>query len=198
MSTEETAPKKKGRPQSDHYVKESELRDEIENSQTNRETSIAKLENEWVNKLSETISEDEKIKLEKEKEKIMKVANTKTYCTPRLGEIVVLTVDRVATQTKFRHYTYLDDMKAEAIYQSIKGITKFDLSKTNEQGQKSSSFSYLTQIITNAFRQILKKEKKNREIKDQAIEMALDEHSDIEVDFESIKRKKERLEGYAN
>lgn len=198
MSTEETAPKKKGRPQSDHYVKESELRDEIENSQTNRETSIAKLENEWVNKLSETISEDEKNKLEKEKEKIMKVANTKTYCTSRLGEIVVLTVDRVATQTKFRHYTYLDDMKAEAIYQSIKGITKFDLTKTNDLGQKSSSFSYLTQIITNAFRQILKKEKKNREIKDQAIEMALDEHSDIEVDFESIKRKKERLEGYAN
>lgn len=198
MSTEETAPKKKGRPQSDHYVKESELRDEIEISQTNRESSIAKLENDWINKLSENISEDEKIKLEKEKEKIMKVANTKTYCTSRLGEIVVLTVDRVATQTKFRHYTYLDDMKAEAIYQSIKGITKFDLTKTNDLGQKSSSFSYLTQIITNAFRQILKKEKKNREIKDQAIEMALDEHSDIEVDFESIKRKKERLEGYTN
>lgn len=198
MSTEETAPKKKGRPQSDHYVKESELRDEIENSQKNRETSIAKLENEWEVKLSLDMTDEDKLIKMNEKEKSMSVANTKTYCTSRLGEIVVLTVDRVATQTKFRHYTYLDDMKAEAIYQSIKGITKFDLTKTNELGQKSSSFSYLTQIITNAFRQILKKEKKNREIKDQAIEMALDEHSDIEVDFESIKRKKERLEGREN
>ncbi len=198
MSTEETAPKKKGRPQSDHYVKESELRDQIEISQANRESSIAKLENDWELKINESTSDIEKKSFEQDRDKVMKVANTKTYCTPRLGEIVVLTVDRVATQTKFRHYTYLDDMKAEAIYQSIKGITKFDLSKTNDLGQKSSSFSYLTQIITNAFRQILKKEKKNREIKDQAIEMALDEHSDIEVDFESIKRKKERLEGYEN
>jgi len=85
-------------------------------------------------------------------------------------------------------------MKAEAIYQSIRGIIKFSLLKVNDAGQKSSSFSYLTQIITNAFRQILKKEKKNREIKDQAIELALDQHSDIEVDFESIKRKKDRLD----
>jgi hypothetical protein len=53
----------------------------------------------------------------------------------------------------------------------------------NEAGQKSSSFSYLTQIITNAFRQILNKEKRNREIKDQAIEIALDAHSDIEINF---------------
>jgi DNA-directed RNA polymerase specialized sigma24 family protein len=89
-------------------------------------------------------------------------------------------------------------MKAEAIYQSIRGITKFSLDKVNDAGQKSSSFSYLTQIITNAFRQILKKEKKNREIKDQAIELALNEHSDVEVDFESIKRKKERLEMTSN
>ncbi len=188
--------KKKGRPQSEHYVKESELRDEIELAQRNKEAAIAKMAIEWDKKIETLSTTPEKDAMAVEKKKALDDAEQKTYCTNRLGEIVVLTVDRVATQTKFRHYTYLDDMKAEAIYQSIKGITKFDLSKTNEAGQKSSSFSYLTQIITNAFRQILKKEKKNREIKDQAIEMALDEHSDIETDFDSIRRKRANTDGY--
>jgi hypothetical protein len=191
---ETTLVKKKGRPKSEHYVKESELRDEIFIAQENAKKAIEVVNNEWDQKISEAKSDLEKAELEKEKEKALERAKTKTYCTTRLGEIVVLTVNRVATQTKFRRYTYLDDMKAEAIYQSIRGIIKFNLEKTNEAGQKSSSFSYLTQIINNAFKQILKKEKKNREIKDQAIEMALDQHSDIEVDFESIKRKKERIE----
>jgi hypothetical protein len=192
---EETpAPKKKGRPKSEHYVKESELRDEIDASKIKKEKALKELTEEWDKKIDAVSTDVEKNALKTEFETALERATTKTYCTPRLGEIVVLTVDRVATQTKFRHYTYLDDMKAEAIYQSIRGITKFDLDKTNDAGQKSSSFSYLTQIITNAFRQILKKEKKNREIKDQAIEMALNEHSDVEVDFESIKRKRERLE----
>jgi len=186
-------PKKKGRPKSVHYVKESELRDEIDKSQQNAIKAIDTLNKEWDNKINTLSTQPEKDAMLQEKEKALLRAKTKTYCTPRLGEIVVLTVDRVATQTKFRHYTYLDDMKAEAIYQSIRGIIKFSLDKVNDAGQKSSSFSYLTQIITNAFRQILKKEKKNREVKDQAIEMALDEHSGIDVDFESIKRKKDRM-----
>lgn len=195
-TTEEVAPapKKKGRPKSEHYVKESELRDEIDASKKQAKKAVEDLTALWDKKIDSVSTDVEKEALRKEFDEAMTRATTKTYCTPRLGEIVVLTVDRVATQTKFRHYTYLDDMKAEAIYQSIRGITKFDLDKVNDAGQKSSSFSYLTQIITNAFRQILKKEKKNREIKDQAIEMALNEHSDVEVDFESIKRKKERME----
>ena len=188
--------KKKGRPQSEHYVKESELRDQIELAQRNKEAALQAMAIDWDGKIAILSTEPEKDAMRLEKTKSIEDAETKTYCTNRLGEIVVLTVDRVATQTKFRHYTYLDDMKAEAIYQSIKGITKFDLSKTNEAGQKSSSFSYLTQIITNAFRQILKKEKKNREIKDQAIEMALDDHSNIETNFDSIRRKRESTDGY--
>lgn len=196
MSDETTTPKKKGRPQSEHYVKESELRDQIGIAQISKKETLEKLSDEWDKKIDSVATEPQKEAMRVEKEEAIALADSKTYCNKRLGEIVVLTVDRVATQTKFRHYTYLDDMKAEAIYQSIRGITKFNLEKTNDMGQKSSSFSYLTQIITNAFRQILKKEKKNREIKDQAIEMALDERTDIETDFESIRRKRERMDGY--
>ena len=186
-------PKKKGRPKSKHYVKESELRDEIQATKEKSALNLKNLEADWDKKISEAKSDLEKEKIETEKEASMTTASTKTHCTPRLGEIIVLTVDRVATQTKFRHYTYLDDMKAEATYQSIRGIVKFNLDKTNDAGQKSSSFSYLTQIITNAFRQILNKEKRNREIKDQAIEIAMDAHTDIEINFESTRRRKERL-----
>jgi hypothetical protein len=193
---EAPAPKKKGRPQSEHYVKESELREHIGISQNNKIEALDKVSNEWDKMIEDVSTEPEKVTKRAEKEEALVVAFSKTYCTTRLGEIVVLTVNRVATQTKFRHYTYLDDMKAEAIYQSIKGITKFNLEKTNDAGQKSSSFSYLTQIITNAFRQILKKEKKNREIKDLAIEDALDEHSDIEINFDSIRRKRAETDGY--
>lgn len=186
-------PKKKGRPQSEHYVKESELREQIGIAQQNKERALGILGKKWDKQIDALSTAPEKEAMEADKEQAIIDATNKTYCTTRLGEIVVLTVDRVATQTKFRHYTYLDDMKAEAIFQSIKGITKFNLNKTNDAGQKSSSFSYLTQIITNAFRQILKKEKKNRDIKDKAIEMALDADDSIHTDFDSVRRKREKM-----
>jgi len=188
--------RKKGRPQSQHYVKESELREQIELTQQAKEKALKQLSLSWDEKIDHVSTEPEKNAKMEEKQQALEEAKNRTYCNSKLGEFIVLTVDRIATQTKFRHYTYLDDMKAEAIYQSVRGITKFDLNKINDAGQKSSSFSYLTQIITNAFRQILKKEKKNREIKDKAIEMALEECGEIETDFESIRRKRERMEGY--
>lgn len=196
VETGQTVVKKRGRPQSQHYVKERELREQIEIAQQNKTTKLMKLTQEWDVKIEKLSTVPEKEAMTVEKEEAMTVAFSRTYCNTRLGEIIVLTVDRIATQNKFRHYTYLDDMKAEAIFQSIRGITKFNLEKTNDAGQKSSSFSYLTQIITNAFRQILKKEKKNREIKDRAIEVALDDCVGISTDFESIRRKRERMEGY--
>ena len=52
--------KKKGRPQSEHYVKESELRDEIELSQKNKESSIAKMAEEWDKKIDALSTEPEK------------------------------------------------------------------------------------------------------------------------------------------
>ena len=186
-------PKKKGRPQSIHYVKESELREQIGIAQQNKILALKELESYWDKKIDSLSTVPEKEAMMIEKAISLDEADKKTYCEPRLGAIVVLTVDRVATQTKFRHYTYLDDMKAEAIFQSIKGITKFNLEKINDAGQKSSSFSYLTQIINNAFRQILKKEKKNRDIKDSAIERALDANVDIQTDFESIRRKRAKM-----
>lgn len=187
---------KKGRPQSVHYVKEAEIRIELGKSQNNKIIKLKEISDSWDLKIDTVSTNPEKNALQLEKEKAIAVAETKTYCTNRLVEIIVLTVERVATLTMFRHYTYLDDMKAEAIYQAVRGFTKFDLTKVNENGQSMSSFSYLSQIIHNAFKQILKKEKRNRDIKDQAIEMMVDEQMEIETDFDSIRRKREKLDGY--
>jgi len=185
--------KKKGRPKSIHYVNEQELRDEILISQTKAKNILDEITLHYDSKSLEATDENLD-QIQKEFDLMIQNAKMKTHCTSRLGEIILLTVDRVATQHKFRNYTYLDDMKAEATFQSIRGIIKFNLDKVNDKGLKSSSFSYLTQIITNAFRQILNKEKKNRDIKDQAIEIALDMHRDLDVEFDSIKRKKEKQE----
>ena len=53
-------PKKKGRPQSDHYVKESDLRDEIDISQANKEREISKLEALWNKKIDDATTDMEK------------------------------------------------------------------------------------------------------------------------------------------
>jgi len=192
----EVESKIKGRPKSEHYVKEAEIRIELGKSQSNKIIKLKEISDSWDLKIEKLTTMPEKQAMLLEKEKSISVAETKTYCTNRLVEIIVLTVGRVATLTQFRHYTYLDDMKAEAIYQSVRGFTKFDLSKTNDAGQSLSSFSYLSQIIHNAFKQILKKEKRNRDIKDLAIERMVDDHLDIETDFDSVRRKREKTDGY--
>jgi predicted NBD/HSP70 family sugar kinase len=188
-------PKKKGRPKSNYYVSEQELRDEIEKSQKKAKKILDEIEDIFEQKINNATDTIEKEKILREKEETIKKAKQKSYCTNKLGEIILLTVDRIATQSKFRHYSYLEDMKAEAIFQSVRGIIKFNLNKKNAMGQNSSSFSYLTQIITNAFRQVLKNEKKNREIKDQAIEMAVNQHVDTNLEFDSVRRLKEKNEG---
>jgi hypothetical protein len=185
--------KRKGRPKSNYYVSEQELRDEIRKSQEKAKEVLKEIEKKYEEKIKNAKTENEKEQILKEKEIEIEKAKQKTYCTNRLGEIILLTVDRIATQSKFRHYSYLEDMKAEAIFQAVRGIIKFNLEKKNAMGQNSSSFSYLTQIITNAFRQVLKNEKRNREIKDQAIEMAVTENN-TNLEFDSIRRLKEKNE----
>lgn len=109
--------------------------------------------------------------------------------TEDLGKIILLTVDRIATQYRYRGYTYLDDMKAEAIFQSVKGIMNFDLTKLGANGYLASSFSYLTQIINNAFKQVLKKEKKSQEATYNAMEEFMHEMG-ADTEFKSVNELK--------
>jgi hypothetical protein len=191
---QEPKKKKKGRPRktnSKNYVSEEELREEIRKSQEKKNKRIEEIKADYDKKIKECDDEECKNRLKKEMEEKIKELDNKSFCTDRLAEMILLTVDRIGTEGKYRYYSYLEDMKAEAIYQAVKGIVKFNLEKTNDEGKKSSAFSYLTQIINNAFKQIIKKEKKSAKAKDSMIEKVVDE-SNVDLEFDSIKRIKEK------
>jgi hypothetical protein len=66
--------------------------------------------------------------------------------------------ERLAFSSNFINYTYLEDMKGDAIVRMIQALSskKFD-------PLKGSPFNYFTTIAFNAFRNRIKKEKKTRE-----------------------------------
>jgi hypothetical protein len=78
----------------------------------------------------------------------------------RLGELFLQLVDNFATKTNFSNYPYLEEMKSRAIFFLLKYSHSYDINKLNSVGQIPSAFCYCTQIVHNAFRQVIKKEKK--------------------------------------
>lgn len=77
-------------------------------------------------------------------------------------------VIRIATglsqKPNFSGYTWVEDMRAEAILTVVKYLRNFDPSKS------SNPFAYITTICTNAFRGYIMKQKKNTIIKHQLYE----------------------------
>lgn len=79
--------------------------------------------------------------------------------TNRLASQFMLLVERYSQKGNWRGYTYLDDMKGQALVQLIDAALKFD------EGMSDNPFSYYTMIITNCFRGILNSEKRISDIK---------------------------------
>lgn len=69
-------------------------------------------------------------------------------------------VNNFANKRNFSGYTYLDDMKSEALITCVKYAHNFNPEKSN------NAFAYFTQIINNAFKMYLNKEKYQKSIKD--------------------------------
>ena len=87
-----------------------------------------------------------------------------------LGEMVLTLVFHISLDSKFRNYTYLDDMKSHAYYSIWKYIRTFKefSEKTDEETGKTytikrSAFNYFTSATMNAFKAVLNKEKTVRE-----------------------------------
>lgn len=74
--------------------------------------------------------------------------------------------NRIALKTNFSGYTYIDDMKGDALLLCVKYAYNFDPEKS------SNAFAYFTQIVFNAFKQYLNKEKKQA---NQKFELTRDE-----------------------
>ncbi len=83
--------------------------------------------------------------------------------TPRyndyIGKCIFDITERYATKAKFSSYTYIDEMKSDAIEDCVKYLHNFDPYKYN------NPFAYITQIVHNAFIRRIMKEQRNQYIK---------------------------------
>lgn len=77
-----------------------------------------------------------------------------------LGRMLLLIVNNYAKKGNWSNYTYKDDMKGHAMVHLSNAALKFDPARSN------NPFAYYTQVTKNAFIQVLKQERKHRNIRD--------------------------------
>ncbi len=78
--------------------------------------------------------------------------------TEELGKMILSMAESYASASGFRGYSYIKDMVGQAILQVIKSLNKID--------PNNNAFGYISSIIRNEFLQFLRKEKRQKEIKD--------------------------------
>lgn len=84
--------------------------------------------------------------------------------TENLGRMFIKLSERYAQRSNWRGYTYVDEMKGQAILQLSQIGLQFDESKSE------NPFAYYTAAVTNSFTRILNLEKKNQNIRDDLLE----------------------------
>ena len=84
--------------------------------------------------------------------------------TENLGKMYIKLSERYAQRSNWRGYTYIDEMKGQAILQLSQIGLQFDESKSE------NPFAYYTAAVTNSFTRILNIEKKNQNIRDDMLE----------------------------
>ena len=84
--------------------------------------------------------------------------------TENLGRMFITLSERYAQRSNWRGYTYIDEMKGQAILQLSQIGLQFDESKSE------NPFAYYTAAVTNSFTRILNLEKKNQNIRDDLLE----------------------------
>jgi len=87
----------------------------------------------------------------------------------RLGELFIIHVNRCASAANFKNYTYRQEMESQALYFLLKYSHNFNPEKQRKNGKEPDAFAYCTQMIHNAFLQVIAKEKKHSIIKDRLI-----------------------------
>jgi hypothetical protein len=87
--------------------------------------------------------------------------------TNNLALMFMKLVDRYGHRGNWRGYTYIDEMKCQALLQLSQVGLQFDESRSDTP----NPFAYYTQTITNSFMRILNIEKKNQNIRDDILIM---------------------------
>ena len=91
---------------------------------------------------------------------------TKGKMSNLLGKMLMKLAERYSSRSNVRGYTYVDEMRGQAVLQLTQVALQFDESKS------SNPFSFYTQCCTNAFLRVINIEKRNREIRDDILESA--------------------------
>jgi len=76
-----------------------------------------------------------------------------------VAESFMKLVNHIGSRPNFMGYTYLEDMKGDALFLCVKYAHNFDPTKSN------NAFAYFSQVVFNAFKQFLNKEKKYADYK---------------------------------
>lgn len=84
--------------------------------------------------------------------------------TEELGRMYLMLAERYAQRSNWRGYTYVDEMKGQAILQLSQIGLQFDESKSE------NPFAYYTAAVTNSFTRVLNIEKRNQNIRDDMLE----------------------------
>lgn len=83
--------------------------------------------------------------------------------TNKLAKMFILMVNKYSQRANWRGYSYLDEMKGQALLQlSLMGL-QFAEAKSN------NPFAYYTQSISNAFVKVLNIEKRNQNLRDELL-----------------------------
>jgi hypothetical protein len=86
--------------------------------------------------------------------------------TRRLAEMYLLMVKKYGERSNWRGYTYIDEMKGQALLQLSQMGLQFNEAKSD------NPFSYFTASVKNSFTRILNLEKRNQNIRDDLLEAA--------------------------
>jgi hypothetical protein len=79
--------------------------------------------------------------------------------TPDLSRAFILLVNRLGTSPCFRGYSYLDEMKGQALLNLSKVWARYDTSR-------GTPFSFFTAVASREFLGVIKSEKKQTRVKD--------------------------------
>jgi hypothetical protein len=117
----------------------------------------------------------------------VKLYKSSGKCSERLGALLLLMARNFSSKGNFAGYTWRADMVSEGVLTVVKYLRSFNPEKS------SNAFSYITQILTNAFRLTIINEKKNIHIKNicyySSLHNPLDEESSYvmkSLDYEKI------------
>lgn len=107
--------------------------------------------------------------------------------TNNLALMFIKLVERYGHRGNWRGYTYIDEMKSQALLQLSHVGLQFDESRSDTP----NPFAYYTQTITNSFMRILHIEKKNQNIRDDILIMHGATPSYTRMTEESLKQQKD-------